>query len=130
MFSPADHVPAPNRLRFRLKPDDTITLGMQAKRPGDELLTMPVDLQLTEPPGLDGAGLDAYERLLDDALDGDPRLFAREDAVEAAWNAVQPVLDDPPPVTWYAPGSWGPDAAARILPGGEWSPCGTTEPHD
>lgn len=124
MFTPAGHVPAPNRIRFRLKPDDTITVGVQAKRPGEELLTMPVDLLLTEPPEVAGKGLGAYERLLDDALDGDPRLFAREDAVAAAWEAVQPILDAPPPVEPYEAGTWGPDGAARLIPGGAWNACG------
>ncbi|NLD77199.1 MAG: glucose-6-phosphate dehydrogenase [Acidimicrobiales bacterium] len=122
MFTAGAHVPDPNRLRFRLKPDDTITVGMQAKRPGEELLSMPVDLLLTEPPGV-GEGVEAYERLLDDALDGDPRLFARQDAVEAAWKAVQPVLDSPPDLETYEVGSWGPAAADRLLPEQAWSPC-------
>jgi glucose-6-phosphate 1-dehydrogenase len=124
MFTASAATPEPNRLSFRMKPDDLITLAMQGKKPGDELESMPVALLLAEEPGLDGERLGAYDRLLDDALDGDPRLFSRQDAVEAAWLAVQPVLDAPPPVERYAPGSWGPAAADRLVPGKEWNPCG------
>ncbi|MBK5223714.1 MAG: glucose-6-phosphate dehydrogenase [Acidimicrobiia bacterium] len=126
MFSGATEAPTPNRLRFRMKPDDLITLNMQAKRPGEELASMPVALLLQEQPHLDELRLGAYDRLLDDALDGDPRLFSRADAVDAAWRAVQPVLDDPSPVVPYAPGSWGPQEADRLVPGSTWNPC-TTE---
>lgn len=124
MFTASDAVPEPNRLRFRLKPDDLITLAMQAKRPGEGLESMPVALELAEAldEGFDPPG--AYDRLLDDAMDGDPRLFSREDAVEAAWAAVQPVLDDPPPVEPYEVGSWGPVGADRLVGGAAWNPCG------
>ncbi len=63
---------------------------------------------------------EAYERLLHDALDSDHTLFIREDEVERGWAAVQPVLDDPPPITFYAAGSWGPREAERIAAPGHW----------
>ena len=63
----------------------------------------------------------AYERLLGDALEGDPALFARQDSVEQAWRIVDPVLRKPTPVHAYEPGSWGPEAAnAMIAPYGGW----------
>jgi glucose-6-phosphate 1-dehydrogenase len=58
--------------------------------------------------------MDAYERLLGDAMAGDAMLFAREDAVEAAWQVVEPILETATPVHEYAPGTWGPREADRL----------------
>ncbi len=73
-----------------------------------------------------------YERLLGDALDGDPELFARQDGIEAAWRIVDPVLADPPPVLGYEPGSSGPREADRIAAdAGGWrdpAPCPAPRP--
>jgi len=99
--------PEPNRLRFRLKPDDTISLHLQVKAPGDGLAAEGVNLTVSSEEVL-GGGPGDYEKLLDDAMDGDASRFARADSVERAWEIVQPVLDDPPPVVPYFPGSWGP----------------------
>ncbi|HEY4223566.1 MAG TPA: glucose-6-phosphate dehydrogenase, partial [Myxococcota bacterium] len=57
-----------------------------------------------------------YERLLDDAMDGDQQLFAREDAVLAEWRIVDAILDDKAPVARYARGTWGPSEAASVYP--------------
>jgi glucose-6-phosphate 1-dehydrogenase len=65
----------------------------------------------------DGDELDAYERLLDDAMDGDATLFARQDGVEAAWAVVDPVLGNVTPLDEYEPGSWGPPEAERLTAG-------------
>ena len=59
--------------------------------------------------------MDAYERLLGDAMAGDPTLFARQDVVEAAWAIVDPILDNATPVHRYAPGSWGPREADALV---------------
>ena len=61
-----------------------------------------------------------YERLLGDAMRGDQRFFAREDAVEAAWRVVDPVLGRATPVYEYEPGTWGPAEADRITPPDGW----------
>ena len=125
MFNADQVQPAPNRLRLRLKPDGLITLSMEAKRPGEELLSMPVEMRLEDPgheSHTDAVG--AYDRLLDDAMDGDVRLFAREDTVEAAWRVVEPLLDDPPPVVSYDEGSWGPADADRLVGERGWTVCG------
>ena len=62
-----------------------------------------------------------YERLLRDALRGDAELFPNVDAIEETWRIVQPLLDDPPPVEPYEPGTWGPEAASHLLTGhGGW----------
>jgi len=110
------HPPGPNLLRFCMKPDDRITLTMHAKEPGLGMVARPVDLSVDYGAELGGDGAEAYERLLGDALAGDPRLFARHEGVEEAWRVIQPVLDDPPPVELYERGTWGPPGADRVLP--------------
>jgi len=65
---------------------------------------------------------EAYERLIDDALAGLPRRFARQDIVEQTWSIVQPALDNPGPVHPYFRGSWGPAEADKILGGDAWLP--------
>jgi glucose-6-phosphate 1-dehydrogenase len=112
---PGDH-PEPNRIRFRMKPDDLIDLSMQAKRPGRDLFSHGVDLTVHYEEALGGAGPEPYERLLGDALAGDPRLFARQDVVEAAWRVVDPILTEHAPAIAYARRSWGPEAASALAP--------------
>ncbi len=101
-----------NYVRFRLSPDVTIAIGAQIKRPGEEIVSEPAELRVTHKP--EGDEMDAYERLLGDAMDGEGMLFAREDGVEAAWGVVQPVLGDVTPIHEYAPGTWGPREANRL----------------
>jgi glucose-6-phosphate 1-dehydrogenase len=116
--------PAANVLRFRMKPDDVITLTMQAKVPGLGMMARPVDLEVDYDEALGGGSAEAYERLLGDALAGDARLFARQDSVEESWRIVEGVLDDAPPVALYERGSWGPLEADRLLPDGAcWRDC-------
>ncbi len=65
--------------------------------------------------------MEPYERLLTDAMDGDPELFSRQDIVETSWRIVDPILDDATPLYQYAQGSWGPEAADRlIVDGATW----------
>jgi glucose-6-phosphate 1-dehydrogenase len=65
--------------------------------------------------------MDAYERVLGDAMAGDPTLFAREDYVEEAWRIVDPVLKSSTPVFAYEPNSWGPNEVNRqVSPAGGW----------
>lgn len=121
LFAEAGHLPLPNHLRFRVKPDDLIAMSLQAKRPGESMVSHPVSLQVDHATEDQVGAIEAYERLLDDALDGDPRLFAREDTVEAAWRIVENVLEDHDPVVIYEQGTWGPSAAEALVPGG-WHP--------
>ena len=108
-----DTQPEPNELLFRLGGDEGVVLHLQAKAPGDDLVPRAVDLDVSFDEQL-GARQEAYERLLDDAMDGDARRFARADAVEEAWRVVQPVLDNPPAVHLYETGTWGPRLADRL----------------
>ncbi len=112
-------VPDPNLIRFRLGVNDGVSLWVQAKSPGSRDVTHPVELAVDFASAL-GHRQEAYERLLIDALDGDPRRFAREDMVEEAWRIIQPVLDNPGPVYPYQRGSWGPAEADRLIPSGSW----------
>lgn len=65
--------------------------------------------------------MEAYERLIGDAMIGDASLFARQDGVEATWRVVDPILTMPTPVTEYVPGTWGPsESHALIAPFGGW----------
>jgi glucose-6-phosphate 1-dehydrogenase len=112
-------VPEPNLVRFRLGANDGVSLWVQAKSPGRQDVTCPVELAVDFQSAL-GHRAEAYERLLEDALDGDPRRFAREDMVEEAWRIVQPALDHPGAVYPYPRGSWGPPEADALIPGGKW----------
>jgi glucose-6-phosphate 1-dehydrogenase len=101
-----------NYVRFRLSPDQVIALGARTKVPGEAMVGESVELKVQshhadeKPP---------YERLLGDALEGDASLFARQDAVEAAWRIVDPILDDAVAVHRYDPGTWGPGEAAGLV---------------
>jgi glucose-6-phosphate 1-dehydrogenase len=119
LFSGREHRPEPNLLRLRLGTDDGITLVLQAKQPGEDLISGPVELDV-DFPRVFGARPDAYQRLLGDAPDGDPFRFACQDAVEAAWRIVAPLLQHPGPVHPYGPGTWGPPEAMALLAPGRW----------
>jgi glucose-6-phosphate 1-dehydrogenase len=103
--------PSANVLRFRMNPDELITLTMQAKEPGQGMVPRSVDLEVDYEEALGGDGAGAYVRLLGDALAGDARLFARQDGVEESWRIVDDVLADHPEAIPYAVGSWGPAEA-------------------
>ncbi len=106
------HDATANYFRFRLSPEVTIATGARVKRHGEELRGEPVELIARHEPGTEQL---PYERLLRDALRGEPALFTRDDSVEAAWRVIDPALTHATPVQEYEPGSWGPLAAANIV---------------
>ncbi len=109
---------AGNYLRFRLSPSSAVALAARVKRPGKEFVGDQRELYLAEEQP--GAEL-PYELLLGDAMAGDGALFTREDAVEAAWSAVEPVLEAHPRTRPYRRGTWGPrEADALIAADGCW----------
>ena len=108
---------AANYLRFRVSPEIVIALGTRVKRGGEAMVGEPVELEVLR---YERHALKPYERLLGDAMEGDPTLFARQDEVEAAWEVVDPVLGNVTPVYSYAKHTWGPAEAARITPPGGW----------
>jgi len=101
-----------NYVLFQLSPRVKIAIGARVKHPGEQMITDSAELNVVQQSDPDE--MDAYERLLGDAMAGDPTLFAREDAVEAAWAIVEPILGSVTPVHEYEPGSWGPPEAARL----------------
>jgi glucose-6-phosphate 1-dehydrogenase len=111
--------PPPNVLRFRISPDTCIGLGVRAKSPGGRMEGSPVELRVCQHN--EPAAMDAYERLLTEAMQGDATDFAREDYVEEAWRVVGPVLGDVTPLNEYDPGTWGPHEAGKgLAPQGGW----------
>jgi glucose-6-phosphate 1-dehydrogenase len=109
-----------NHLRLHLGPDVRIELGLRVKVPGDQLIGEDVELVAAERPG---QGRPPYERLIGDAMEGETELFARQDAVEAEWRVVDPVVgDDATPLYEYDPGTWGPEEADQLIAGdGTWA---------
>jgi glucose-6-phosphate 1-dehydrogenase len=101
-----------NYFRFRLGPEMQLSLGARVKKPGQQVTGMNVELEAVN--ASKGDEVEAYERLLTDAVHGDAILFVREDAVEAAWAAVEPILDAPRPPEIYRPGTWGPTEANEL----------------
>jgi glucose-6-phosphate 1-dehydrogenase len=108
----------PNACRFRISPDVTLAFGLNVMAPSEET-SQSVELLASHQPGADE--MDAYERVLGDAMAGDASLFAREDYVEEAWRIVDPVLKASTPVYDYEPGSWGPpEVEQSVSPAGGW----------
>ena len=99
-------------IRFRLSPEVVIAVGARVKQPGEAARATSTELSFLHHPA--GDEMDAYERLLGDAMEGDATLFARQDAVETAWSIVEPILGDITPVSTYEPGTWGPGEADRL----------------
>jgi glucose-6-phosphate 1-dehydrogenase len=110
---------APNHVRFRISPDITIAIGTNVIAPGQESVSAAAEMVGTDLPRADE--MDAYERVLGDAMHGDATLFAREDYVEEAWRIVDPVLKSHTPVLEYESGTWGPkEVDSRVSPPGGW----------
>jgi glucose-6-phosphate 1-dehydrogenase len=113
--------PPPNRVLLRLQPDARLALVLLAKQPGDEDVAMEVPVSVDFRQVL-GPTIAPYERILSDALAGDPTHFAPMDNVEESWRIVGPVLDKRTEPSPYRPGTWGP-SAAETLPGpAGWQP--------
>jgi glucose-6-phosphate 1-dehydrogenase len=108
----------PNYVRFRLSPQVQIGVGARARRHGETMRGEQLELLVSDQ---NADEMDPYERLLGDAAHGDATLFARQDAVEAAWRVVDPVLGNATPVQEYEPNTWGPpEADALIADGHGW----------
>jgi len=114
---PAD-VLASNYLRFRISPDVAIAMGMTTMAPGEKLIGEAAEM--TASRQRDSQEMDAYERVLGDAMAGDATLFAREDYVEEAWRIVDPLLFRGTELYGYEPHTWGPAEVERVTPPGGW----------
>jgi glucose-6-phosphate 1-dehydrogenase len=106
-------------MRFRISPDVQGAFGLTVMDADDRMVGQQVELLAHRSPPAEE--VDAYERVLTDAMAGDTTLFAREDYVEEAWRIVDPVLRSGTPVFEYAPGSWGPTEVSAVTPTGGWA---------
>jgi glucose-6-phosphate 1-dehydrogenase len=111
---PHGHQPDPNHVRFCLGAGDGVHVSVQAKKPGEEITTREIELDVAFASAL-GKRQDAYERLIGDAIDGVTSRFAREDMVEQAWRIIDPVVQHGGPVHQYDRETWGPPDAAKLL---------------
>jgi glucose-6-phosphate 1-dehydrogenase len=106
-------VPASScHMRMRIGPDIAIALGMRVKAPGERMVGKDVELMLAERAETE---MPPYQRLLGDAFEGKGDLFARQDFVDAQWRVVEEILDDATPLYRYAPDTWGPEEAERLI---------------
>jgi len=117
--TPTDQI-TPNLLVVRIQPDEGISLKFNAKLPGPAMHLRPVNMDFRYATSFGVASASAYERLLLDCMLGDPTLFARDDAVEASWALVDPILEGwktSPPQNFpnYEAGTWGPTAADHLI---------------
>ena len=117
-----------NYLRFRISPDVTIALGMTVMASGEEMNAQSAEMLASR--HAQAGEMEAYERVLGDAMAGDATLFARQDYVEEAWRIVDPVLKRTTAVYEYEPSTWGPsEVDQKITPEGGWqNPTMTAEP--
>lgn len=108
-----------NHLRFRISPEVMVAIGANVTEPGEEMVSQIAEMVGTRLPR--PGDMDAYERVLGDAMHGERMLFAREDYVEEAWRIVDPVLKTPTDVFEYEPGTWGPtEVSSKVMPPGGW----------
>ena len=109
----------PNHLRFRINPDTTLAFGMMVPEIRDESVGQAIEAMVSRNHQPDE--VDAYERVLTDAMAGDTTLFARQDYVEEAWRIVDPVLKKGKPIYEYEPNSWGPaEVERKVIPLDGW----------
>lgn len=110
---------SPNYFRFRISPEVTAAFGLTVMDPEEKMIGQSVELLASHHPA--AGEMDAYERVLGDAMEGDATLFAREDYVEEAWRIVDPVLKAGSPIFDYEPKTWGPsEVDKRVAPPGGW----------
>ena len=107
-----------NYLRFRISPDVGIAMGMSVMAAGEKMVGKSAEMMASQQPTAEE--MEAYERVLGDAMAGDATLFAREDYVEEAWRIVDPLLKQGTPVYPYEPQTWGPSEVERVTPPGGW----------
>jgi len=114
-----------NYVRFRISPEMAVAMAVSVTQPGDANKRRAVEMVACRHP--EPEEMEAYERVLTDAMAGDPTLFARQDYVEEAWRIVDPILKDEKPVAVYEPGTWGVEDAKLTPPGGWDDPAASEE---
>jgi glucose-6-phosphate 1-dehydrogenase len=108
------------KVNIRIQPDEGMSLTFVAKQPGPVVRTQPVLMNFDYAQFFKTSPPEAYERLLLDAMVGDHTLFISETEIERAWEILQPVLENPPPVVHYAAGGTGPREAERLVDPRRW----------
>jgi glucose-6-phosphate 1-dehydrogenase len=123
MFPPGSGVGSqgPDHLTFDLADSSKVSLSFYGKRPGPGMRLDKLSLQFAmHDTGLVGDVLEAYERLILDAMRGDHTLFTTAEGIERLWEVSTPLLESPPPVRVYATGSWGPNAIHQLVAPHAW----------
>ena len=111
----------PDHLTFDLADQSKLSLSFYGKRPGPGMKLEKLSMQFATQDTSSASGvLEAYERLIHDAMRGDHTLFTTAEGIETLWEISQPLLDAPPPVRLYAPGSWGPNAIHQLIAPHAW----------
>jgi glucose-6-phosphate 1-dehydrogenase len=111
----------PDHLTFDLADQSKVSLSFYGKKPGPGMRLNKQSLQFAmHETGMGGDVLEAYERLILDAMRGDHTLFCSADGIERLWEVSTPLLDSPPPVKIYAPGSWGPQSIYQLIAPHAW----------
>ncbi|MCI0634721.1 MAG: glucose-6-phosphate dehydrogenase [Actinobacteria bacterium] len=124
-------LPMRDHLTIRVQPNEGITIAFNAKRPGHGLQLGRATMEFDYAEDFAQSEIaDAYELLILEAMRGDHSLFIRQDGVERAWEILQPILDDPPPIAFYERGSWGPPEATELIAPRKWHLTGIHDPHD
>ena len=123
-------LPKRDHLTIRIQPNEGITLALNAKKPGPGLELGRVTMDFDYATDFGGEISDAYELLLLEAMRGDHTLFLRQDGVERAWEILEPILEHPSPITFYAKGSWGPPEADALIAPRKWHVTGEHDAPD
>jgi len=111
---------ARNSIRIEVKPESFDSITWLHKEPGEAMMPAAITLAPAAEERAD-TGPEPYELLIEEAMNGDPTLFAREDTVLESWRIVERILTDYPPVETYSQGSWGPTGASALVRGhGGW----------
>jgi len=111
----------PDHLTFDLDESSRLSLSFYGKRPGPGMRLDKMSMQFSlEETGADDDALEAYERLIHDAMVGDHTLFTTAEGIERLWEISTPLLDQPSPLHAYAPGTWGPDAMQALIAPHSW----------
>ena len=111
----------PDHLTFDLADQSRMSLSFYGKRPGPGMKLEKLSMQFaTHETGSASSVLEAYERLIHDAMRGDHTLFTTAEGIETLWDVSHQLLTDPPPVRSYAPGSWGPNAIHQLVAPSAW----------
>jgi glucose-6-phosphate 1-dehydrogenase len=111
----------PDHLTFDLADASRLSLSFYGKRPGPGMRLEKLSMQFsTQETDSAAHAMEAYERLILDAMRGDHTLFTTAEGIESLWERSAPLLEDPPPIKVYAPGTWGPNSIHQLIAPNAW----------